>query len=247
MLDHSSLKSFANQVVDSCGSTNDIARKLAENGYPHGTWTSARRQTSGRGRLGRQWESVEGNLFLSLVLRMESSQYWSWIPLTVAVALTKTLTKNFSTVKFRIKWPNDIWAENSKLGGILCEATGQKPGSAIIVGIGLNTCFSPKGLDQKVTDLRSLTQTDFSCLNGFRSDVIQSVLNEISILTSSGCRSIDEFYTQWAQFPTGSKIRWGSPMQEGIVKGLGPLGELCVTDLKGRALRLLSEDLKSPI
>src|SRR5690606_21800140 len=56
-----------NLVLEEIESTNDYARNLGEEGLPHGTWISTRIQTQGRGRLGREWRSSEGNLFLSIV------------------------------------------------------------------------------------------------------------------------------------------------------------------------------------
>jgi BirA family transcriptional regulator, biotin operon repressor / biotin---[acetyl-CoA-carboxylase] ligase len=60
---------FANQLIEECASTNDLARELAEAGFPHGTWVAAKEQGRGRGRLGREWVGERGNLFLSVVLR----------------------------------------------------------------------------------------------------------------------------------------------------------------------------------
>jgi BirA family biotin operon repressor/biotin-[acetyl-CoA-carboxylase] ligase len=60
---------FANQLIEECESTNNLARELAEGGFPHGTWVAAKEQSGGRGRLGRQWVGERGNLFLSVVLR----------------------------------------------------------------------------------------------------------------------------------------------------------------------------------
>ena len=65
----------ANRVVERCVSTNDLARSLGEAGAPHGTWVSAKVQEAGRGRLGRKWESLEGNLFLSLIARLENKSH----------------------------------------------------------------------------------------------------------------------------------------------------------------------------
>src|SRR4051794_2063446 len=83
---------FANCVLDRCSSTNDYARILGDRGYPHGTWVAVGIQEAGRGRLGRKWESLEGNLFLSLVVRLEPRALWSWVPLVSTMALVDLFT-----------------------------------------------------------------------------------------------------------------------------------------------------------
>jgi BirA family biotin operon repressor/biotin-[acetyl-CoA-carboxylase] ligase len=60
---------FAVRFYDELASTSDTAKALAAAGAPHGTAIAARRQTAGRGRLGRRWESPPGNLYVSFVLR----------------------------------------------------------------------------------------------------------------------------------------------------------------------------------
>src|SRR4051794_23597950 len=97
-----------NTVLDSCESTNDCARALGEKGFAHGTWVSARRQTGGRGRLGRSWASIEGNLFLSLIVRIDRKDVWTWIPLAAAAGVVTALRARFENLDIRIKWPNDL-------------------------------------------------------------------------------------------------------------------------------------------
>jgi len=60
-------------ALERCGSTNEEARRLAEEGAEEGTLVWAREQTAGRGRRGREWRSPRGNLYLSLVLRPHST------------------------------------------------------------------------------------------------------------------------------------------------------------------------------
>ncbi|MGZ3687626.1 MAG: biotin--[acetyl-CoA-carboxylase] ligase, partial [Bdellovibrionota bacterium] len=143
---------IANQVVDECESTNDLARALGEAGAPHGTWISARRQTRGRGRAGRDWQSEEGNLFISLVARVKDPALWSWVPLAAAVAVTRAVGRDFPEIPVRIKWPNDLWVRNRKLGGILCEGVGTRE-AFIVIGIGLNCASAPEILERPATSL----------------------------------------------------------------------------------------------
>ena len=136
---------IANQVIESCESTNDLARELGEAGYPHGTWISARQQSRGRGRLGRQWQSIEGNLFLSIIVRPEMRELWTWVPMATAIAIAEALRSLFPELPVQVKWPNDLWVHGKKLGGILCEAVGGRADSFIVIGIGLNCAVAPEG------------------------------------------------------------------------------------------------------
>lgn len=97
----------------------------------------AGRQTAGRGRHGRGWDSPAGNLHLSVVLRPRGAGPWSLLPLAAGVAAGEALTA--FGVDARLKWPNDLVVETRKLGGILVESAwaGQALEFAV-VGIGIN-------------------------------------------------------------------------------------------------------------
>lgn len=125
---------------EAIGSTNAEALDLARAGAPHGTLVIADRQTAGRGRMGRRWESPPGvGLWFSLVLRPDLPLASGFL-LTVAGALavveaTGRLTGRVATVR----WPNDVMIGEQKLAGILAEARGgSKRLEAVVLGIGIN-------------------------------------------------------------------------------------------------------------
>lgn len=237
-----------NQVIDECGSTNDLARELAENGAPHGAWISARRQTSGRGRLGRKWEPIEGNLFLSIIARPKTDpSLWSWIPLATALGITECLRDFNPALDVRIKWPNDLWIDRKKLGGILCEAVGARSDSFIVIGIGLNCVDSPEGLDQPTT---SLTREGRARVDAdeIRQPLIASVLEALETLGREGSAAILARYRGLSALSQGTEIEWkplGTDQElRGIVEDVGTHGELLVRDPSGGKLRLFAEDVK---
>lgn len=127
-------------------STNDEAIRLAKEGAPEGTVVWAERQTAGRGRRGRMWDSPPGNLYMSVILRPE-------LPLALAGRLGVTCAlvlggclRNSVRLAIRTKWPNDLYLEGRKVGGILVE-TRPRPGGALdwaVVGLGLNVAGHPK-------------------------------------------------------------------------------------------------------
>ncbi len=113
------------RVVAEAPSTSDLLAALAAEGAPAGTAVLARRQTAGRGRAGRGWESPDGNLHLSVLLRPEAPVLQAPLfGLAAAVALADTAASTLPPeVPLRVKWPNDVLLADAKAGGILCEAT----------------------------------------------------------------------------------------------------------------------------
>lgn len=130
---------------DEVDSTNLKALELAVQGAKEGTVVVAVRQTAGRGRMQRVWESPAGQgLWFSMVLRpTAAAEYGAQITLLAAVAAAKSLRK-LSNEKFTIKWPNDIMLDGKKICGILSEmALNEADGiEYIVVGIGINIKMS---------------------------------------------------------------------------------------------------------
>ncbi len=131
---------------DTVGSTNVEARLLAQAGAPEGTVVWADRQNDGKGRQDRVWESGDGNLLFSLIVRpdcglAESGQ----ISFMSAVALAEAIESLAPGVPLSCKWPNDLLGGQGKLSGILlegCDLRNGRPG-AVIVGIGVNMVWRP--------------------------------------------------------------------------------------------------------
>lgn len=124
---------------DSLPSTQELCRDLARRGAPEGTAVLAREQTAGRGRASRVWVSPKGGLWMSFVLRpARPLAEWPRITAIVAVAAARAVESVASPPSaappVAIKWPNDLYMADRKLGGILAETDGP----AVIVGVGIN-------------------------------------------------------------------------------------------------------------
>lgn len=131
-------------------STMDVASALAARGAPHGTLVWAERQSQGRGRQGRRWESPAGGAYFSLVLRptrpaVEVPQLSLVAGLSAVEAIHEQT--GLSTV---VRWPNDILLNGRKLAGILIEGRSE----AAILGVGMNVTTAPKQLPDTATSLR---------------------------------------------------------------------------------------------
>ena len=159
---------------DAIGSTNNEALAAAAAGDPGGIWFAALHQTSGRGRRGRPWHSVPGNLAASLLIVPDASpERIATLGFVAGVALNRGLSAILPQGTFRIgidgadgadgrsrialKWPNDVLADGAKLSGILLEASKTPDGrSAIVVGCGVNVLAAPEGTPYPATSLRAL-------------------------------------------------------------------------------------------
>ena len=125
--------------VEEVSSTNDEAKRLAADGAAEGTVVVAERQTAGRGRRGRVWQSVPGNLFLSIVLRPKIAPSAA-PPLAPAIGLAVALAiEDVAPLSAELKWPNDVRVGGRKVAGILTESVVSGSAlAAVIAGIGLN-------------------------------------------------------------------------------------------------------------
>ncbi len=124
---------------ESVASTNSEVARLAVEGADEGVGVVADEQTAGRGRLQRAWSSSKGaGLYFSVLLRPRiAADRWSLITFVAALATSDALLEG-GGVQTDIKWPNDLLANERKIGGILAEAIETPTGRAVVVGIGIN-------------------------------------------------------------------------------------------------------------
>lgn len=145
--------------LDETVSTNADAMRLALQGEPLPLWVSARRQTGGRGRAGRGWQSDDCNLQASLAFLCAGplivAQELALLAGVAAIDAIRGIKPLASDVGLRLKWPNDILIGNAKTGGILVESTTARgePGFLAVIGIGLNVATCPSGLGRAATSL----------------------------------------------------------------------------------------------
>jgi BirA family transcriptional regulator, biotin operon repressor / biotin---[acetyl-CoA-carboxylase] ligase len=144
------------RTIPQTASTNEDVMALATAGAGEGLWLRAEQQTGGRGRLGRGWVSPPGNLYVSTLIRLQSSDpAAATLGFVAAVALHEIAARYAPDSVVQIKWPNDVMANGAKLSGILLERTGD----AVVVGIGVNMASHPELADRKTTCLAALTGT----------------------------------------------------------------------------------------
>jgi BirA family biotin operon repressor/biotin-[acetyl-CoA-carboxylase] ligase len=185
---------------------------LAGTGVAEGTWLRAGRQTGGRGRLGRHWESPQGNLHASTPVRLRPGDPSAPTLALVAAVAVHALVAPLLADGARIKWPNDILVRDAKLAGILLESTGD----AVVVGIGINVTGFPARLDRPVTSLwhEGAVDADAATLT---ERLAQLFAHWLSIWRGQG---IDPVRAQWLAnaHPAGTPMRVALP-DGGTVEG----------------------------
>ena len=138
-------------IVDS---TNTLAVQMAAQGAGHGTVIHADQQSEGRGRGGREFLSPVGGLYFSLILRPRLDIYdLPLITLAAGVGLCNGIREAMG-VHVQLKWPNDLYSNDRKLGGILTESGPIKSGAVpefLVIGAGVNVNTNP---DQFPSSLR---------------------------------------------------------------------------------------------
>lgn len=186
------------QYHSSLESTNSLLKTLAANGAPDGTVVVADEQTGGRGRMGRSWLSLPGaNLLFSILLRprVEPGQVFT-LTMILAVSAAEVLHRR-TGVAARIKWPNDLYADQRKLAGILTEF-GVKGTTVdyVVLGMGLNVHWHPAGNEEirgPATSLRMETGKDFP-----RADLLVRILKEFENSYAAFLKGdTDLIYSKW--------------------------------------------------
>ncbi|CAN7705294.1 biotin--[acetyl-CoA-carboxylase] ligase [Variovorax sp. LjRoot84] len=132
------------EVVAEIDSTSSELMRRARDGRSSPVLLVAERQTAGRGRMGRLWQSAQqpgepASLTFSLGLPLLPRD-WSGLSLAVGVSVAESLDPS-KAGGIALKWPNDLWVEDRKLGGILIETALPQNGTAeryLVIGIGLN-------------------------------------------------------------------------------------------------------------
>jgi BirA family biotin operon repressor/biotin-[acetyl-CoA-carboxylase] ligase len=143
---------------DEIDSTNEEAKRLAAKGERGPVWIVAGRQTAGRGRRGRKWESPPGNLAATLLLSPgKSAGECAQISFVSALAVSDTIASFTPDVEIKVKWPNDVLANGRKISGILLESASQGTDPLfLIVGIGMNLKSHPPDTEFPATSLAGM-------------------------------------------------------------------------------------------
>ena len=232
-------------LLDQTDSTNADARRRADAGETGPLWIVARRQTEGRGRRGRQWESQDGNLFSTLLqLTRKSPAEAAQVTFVAALAIADLLDAYAPPSLVTIKWPNDVMLAGQKTSGVLVESGAHESGGLwLAVGIGVNLAHAPEGIERPATAL----------VHHLRGDVTVPPTVEAAAATLAGAFDVwmarwetlgfepilDAWRARTAGLDGPAVARLGRETVEGMAEGVAPDGALKLRLADG-SLRLIS-------
>lgn len=208
--------------LEQTDSTNLRAKDLAAGGAPSGTVVTATEQSAGRGRGGRKWSAPPGAALLySAILRPLDLSHLL-LPLAVPLAVCAAC-ESLAPVDCRLKWPNDVWLDERKLGGVLIEA---RPPDWAVIGVGVNLAIAPEQFP------RDLRWPAISLGHGVEPEAMREALNEAldEWVAADAAAVLAEFRGRDAL--RGREIGWeGGPDEggrSGVAVGVDERGNLLV-------------------
>jgi BirA family biotin operon repressor/biotin-[acetyl-CoA-carboxylase] ligase len=224
----------------SLASTNDEAARLAREGAAHGTVVHADQQSSGRGRFSRRWSSPAGNLYLSIVLRLDVSpvrrvEIGFIAALAVADSVDAMLPR---TIRATLKWPNDVLVQNGKIAGILLEGADE----ALILGIGLNVLQAPTGVSYQVATIVGCG--GLATVDGTRTRLLAALSDWLTVWRQEGFAAIRAAWLARAH-PIGAplSVHVAERYVTGRFAGLDEDGALLLDTADGRN-RIVAGDVQ---
>ena len=134
-------------------STNTKAINFIRNNKVQPRLIIAKKQTKGKGTMGKKWVSKTGNLFISIYFHLPCKFIKSREISILNPYIIKNICRQYCKKKIQIKWPNDLLIEGKKICGILQEVINFNNKNYLIIGIGLNTTHSPINKGFKSTSI----------------------------------------------------------------------------------------------
>lgn len=219
------------------------------NVFPLGTVCVADSQISGKGRTSNVWESPKGCLMFSFTLEMDNGHMLPFLQYVVSIALVDaiehvSLQKGLPILPVKIKWPNDIYANDIKIGGVLCTSTYREKKFNVVVGIGLNvgnkkptTCLDVL-LQELVPEAPCYQREELLAAFFFKfEDLSKTFINEGFVPLESS------YYRKWLH--SGQEVVLEEKRDDDFaekvsltIQGLSPTGYLLATNDQGEAYEL---------
>lgn len=159
------------RVFEEVESTNSTLIEMAQKGAQDGRVVVAWKQTSGRGRLGRNFESPEGGIYLSMLLPFDDTML---ITAKAAVAVKRAIMQE-TDKRTWIKWVNDIIYNGKKVAGILAQVYEKH----VVLGIGINFCTPVYSFSPQVRDIATSLYPNSQSADSDQMDLVNSIVKEL--------------------------------------------------------------------
>lgn len=237
-------RGYALKHFEAIDSTNEEARRLAAAGEAGPVWIAADRQSAGRGRRGRAWESPGGNLAATLLLRPNRSAAESaQLSFVAALAVSDMVQAYAPGSRIRVKWPNDVLAESRKIAGILLESAGSQTLDWLAVGIGINLAAHPEGTEFPATSLAALGEPVPSVRDAL-TRLAADWAKWYEIWSMQGFGQIrDVWLARAAGLGARIRVRLQSEETSGVFEGIDDTGALILRETRDRVRVIAAGDV----
>ena len=234
---------------DVLDSTNAEARRLAGGGASHGAVIWAKRQTAGRGRMGREWVSVEGNLYTTVLIQppvaLEQCAQLSFVAALAVAETLEGIVPDPSLVA--CKWPNDVLVGGKKISGILLESFTTKElitqRQWISIGVGINVDNCPEHVMFPATCLRNVG-VELISAKIVLSRFIHHFVHRYDAWASQGFTSIETAWKSRAhQLGKTVEVIVGDEQVSGVFDGIDAQGHMLLRDKKKQITTINAGDV----
>lgn len=236
------------KYLETVDSTNNYAKKLAEDGAVHGTLVVADYQAGGKGRRGRTWVTPHGSaVAMSIILRpVLPPSRASMLTLVAGMAVAAGI-RQVTGLDAKIKWPNDIVVNGKKTTGILTELSAQMEAiNYVVIGIGINTNVEefPEELRETATSLHFETghpvnraQIICACMKAFE-EFYEKFMESQNMSALKA-----DYQSLLANMDTGVRVLEPGNEYTGIARGIDDEGELLVEKEDGTVTRVYAGEV----
>jgi BirA family biotin operon repressor/biotin-[acetyl-CoA-carboxylase] ligase len=229
------------ETFDEIDSTILEARRRAERNDPGPVWLIARTQTAGRGRRGRTWASLDGNLLATyLFATKRPPAEIALLSFATGLAIAETIDEIIGSGRAALKWPNDVLIGGAKVSGIMLDSGSL--GDARLwaaLAFGVNLAVAPENLDQPTTSLRTLLPPDAIAPEPL--DFLARLRPKLEVCATRMDRDgFEPLREAWLKRAHGlgqqARVVQGDQTLEGRIVGLSSRGELELDTVTGRRL-----------
>lgn len=227
-------------------STMDVTKELSRAGFPAGTVVLANRQTVGRGRTGRVWDSPpDRNLYLSVLAKPQRShKHRIQVSFAVAAAVHQTISR-ITDGAVKIKWPNDVLIDGKKVSGVMVE----EGADGDVIGIGLNVNaeagdFTPE-VAALATSLYIATGKKWDREKVVLKQLLENFESWLKKIEKGGWPEVRRYVEQNGYFKDRQvvTVQEGKPIR-GLAMGVTGEGALLIQDAEGEIHTIYSGDVK---
>jgi BirA family biotin operon repressor/biotin-[acetyl-CoA-carboxylase] ligase len=232
-------------ILEKTTSTNDILKQSIQDN-PQMTACFAETQTSGRGRLNRQWHSpFAENIYFSMLYSFQKDiSQLSGLSLMVALAMCHAIEIIYPSCSPQVKWPNDIMINGCKVAGILIEIEAQSHGFCqVIIGVGVNVNMhkaSKKHINQHWISLSQVMGHTLD-RNSLAAEMINTLMDYLQRFSDKG---MSDFMEEWKKrdclYHSAISVQCANTAIKGYCLGIDALGHVLLQKDSGDVLSLAS-------